>query len=94
MVWNVVVASVLLTLGGNYITRFWVTFGLVCLITATQAVKVVIGLFYMLYYKCKGPSIQKTPEKPERYSRMDKIIKQYEPSIRKDIKDHLNNIKN
>ena len=58
VIWNTIVTSVLLTLGGNYITRFWVTFGLVCIIVFTLFFKVFIGLFYMLYYKCKGPSMK------------------------------------
>ena len=64
VIWNIIVASLLLTLGNNSLYRFWVTFGLVCIITATQAIKVIIGMFYMLYYKCVGPSLNTIPARP------------------------------
>ena len=64
VIWNVIVASILLTLGNDSQSRFWVTFGLVCLISSTQAIKVVVGMFYMLYYKCVGPSVKSMPVNP------------------------------
>ena len=64
VIWNTIVASVLVTLGSDPQMRFWVTFVLVCIITSTQSIKVLIGMLYMLYYKCTGPSLRKKPEKP------------------------------
>ena len=64
VMWNIIIAAVLLTLGADPIQRFWVTFGLVCLIVSTQAIKVLVGILYMLYYLCAGPSLKKNPKKP------------------------------
>ena len=76
VIWNIIIAAVLLSLGANYRTRFWVTFGMVCLIGSTMAIKVMIGIFYMIYYKCKRPSFGKNP-KPNSKSRINDVIKKY-----------------
>ena len=93
VMWNIIVAAVLLTLGADSHQRFWVTFALVCLIVSTQAIKVFIGILYMFYYRCTGPSLKNTPEKPEKETRMEKIIALYKPSILNEVRKHLNDIK-
>ena len=59
--WNIVVAAVLLTLGGNYQTRFWVTFGMVIMIGGSVGLKVVVAIIYMLIYKTRSPKVEGTP---------------------------------
>lgn len=59
VIWNVIIGAVLLTLGANYVTRFWVTFGMVCLILSTMGIKVFVGIMYMVFYRCSGPSVRK-----------------------------------
>ena len=84
VIWNIILAAVLLTLGSTYVNRFWVTFGMVCLIGASLAVKVFIGVFYMLKYRCIGPSKGDYPS-VKVTSRINAIIRHFEPDIREEI---------
>ena len=76
VIWNVILAAVLLTAGADYVTRFWVTFGMVCLIGLSMGVKVVIGVLYMIYYLCKRPSISDEPN-VKCVSRIESIFRKY-----------------
>ena len=78
VIWNIVGSAVLLTLGSSYVPRFWVTFGMVCLIGASMAIKVVIGILYMIYYKFKRPSLNKYPS-VESKSRIEQKMYSYRP---------------
>ena len=55
--WNIIVAAVLLSLGSNYQTRFWVTFGMVVMIGGSVGLKVFVALVYMMLYKIRAPKI-------------------------------------
>ena len=92
VIWNVVLSAVLLTLGSSYVPRFWVTFGMVCLIGATMAIKVFIGILYMIYYKCKSPSLNDNPS-IECKSRIEQKMFSYREDIKKQIQNHLKDIK-
>jgi len=48
--WNVILGSVLLTLGASYTPRFFVTISMVVLIGASMAIKVSLSSFYMFGY--------------------------------------------
>lgn len=52
VIWNIILATVLLTLGAGYEYRFFISLILVAMIAVTLSVKVVIGVAYMLAYKC------------------------------------------
>lgn len=56
VVWNIVFASILLTLGSNYTARFFVTIIMVVIIGMSMSLKVFVGIIYMFYYKCKSCS--------------------------------------
>jgi chitin synthase len=59
VIWNVILATVLLTLGSSYATRFFVTLVMVGLITSTLIIKVVVGLGYMFSYRFKTCCFEK-----------------------------------
>lgn len=48
--WNVIIGSVMLTLGASYTPRFFVTITMVVLIGASMAIKVVLSCIYMIGY--------------------------------------------
>ena len=88
VIWNIILSAVLLTLGASYVPRFWVTFGMVCLIGATMAIKVLIAVLYMIYYKFKSPSLNKNPSLSSN-SRIKDIMERYKGNIKKEIENHL-----
>ena len=92
VIWNIVISAALLTAGSSYVPRFWVTFGMVCLIGASMAIKVVIGILYMIYYKCKSPSLSKNPSL-ESKSRIEAKMFSYRSEIRQEIVNHLEDVK-
>lgn len=51
MIWNVIVAGLLIHFGSDYLIRFYLTFGLMVLIAVTMAFKVFISMGYYIYYK-------------------------------------------
>jgi chitin synthase len=57
VLWNIIVAAVLLTMGSGYQTRFFVSFAMVCLIGSTMALKIFLSLLYLLRYKTKAPKM-------------------------------------
>ena len=55
--WNIIVAGAMLSVGGgqdveSYVPRFYLTLGIMCLLTFTLLMKVVLGTVYMLKYRC------------------------------------------
>lgn len=48
--WNVILGSVLLTLGASYTPRFFITITMVVLIGTSMAVKVFLSCFFMVGY--------------------------------------------
>ncbi len=81
LIWNIIVSTVLITLGNNFFYRFFVTFVLVCLIAVTMSIKVVVGCLYMLFYWCRTVSFFKQKPVLNSNSRIEKIIEYYEPEI-------------
>ena len=61
VIWNIIVAAILLTLGSMYTYRFYVTLVMVGLIAFSLGVKVILGVIYMIFHKCKSPSKDKVP---------------------------------
>lgn len=92
VIWNIILASVLLTLGEGYATKFWVTFGMVCLIGSTMAIKVFVGIFYFLVYKCRSNYALKEPKINVR-SRIDNLVNKFEDNIMEEVTRNLENIK-
>lgn len=93
VIWNVIVATCLLTLGASYIPRFFVTFVIVIIIGVTISVKVIIGVFYMIIYWCRTTSFSKKTPVLKTDSRIERLISSYEPAIMQEVRDHLNDVK-
>lgn len=81
VIWNVIVATTLLTLGANYIPRFFVTFALVGIIGASMSIKVLVGVLYMLSYWCRTVTFSSKTPVLNTGSRIDRIIESYQPEI-------------
>ena len=88
VIWNIILAAVLLTLGEGYATKFWVTFGMVVLIGSTMCIKVFVGIFYFFVYKCRSNYSLKEPKINTR-SRIDNLVKIFEISIMEEITRNL-----
>ena len=52
VVWNVVFGAVLLTLGSGYTPRFFVTIGMVAIISLVMFIKILLACLYMIKYWC------------------------------------------
>jgi hypothetical protein len=78
------VAAVMLTLGGDYQTRFWVTLGMVIMIGGSVGIKVMVSIFYMVIYKIKTPKIEGNPNVTIK-SRIGEKMKKCQPAIQKEI---------
>ena len=52
VIWNIIVGSVLLTLGSSYTPRFMVTLVMIGLIGGTLGIKIIVAVFYMFIYWC------------------------------------------
>lgn len=50
--WNAVVGFLLLFFANSYVTRFWLTFVVMIILGATLTIKVLIGLIFIIKYKC------------------------------------------
>ena len=62
--WNIIASGALLSVGGgmdeaSYIPRFYLTFGIMCLLAFTLIIKVVLGTIYLFIYRCKSDQYQK-----------------------------------
>jgi len=93
VIWNILLASVLLTLGSSYTARFFVTIGMVILIGISMSVKVFVGVIYMLYYKCKSFSFSKKKPNANTSSSIGKIIDRYSDEIKDAVETHLSTMK-
>ena len=62
VIWNIILAAVLLTLGANYGPRFYVTVVMIVIIGISMMLKIVVGVIYMFYYKCKSCSGDRNPQ--------------------------------
>lgn len=93
VIWNIILATVLLTLGAGYEFRFFISLILVSMIAVTLSVKVVIGVAYMLAYKCGNSCMEKKEPKLNQESRIGSIINHYEEEIRDEIETILKGVK-
>lgn len=50
--WNSIVGFLLLFFANSYVTRFWLTFVVMCVLGITFALKILICLLYLIQYKC------------------------------------------
>jgi chitin synthase len=92
VLWNVILGAVLLTLGSNYVPRFFVTIIMVALIGLTISLKVLLACMYMLIYWCKYVSKKPNPVINSE-SRIGHIVDDYKESIMREVKDHLEGVK-
>lgn len=53
VLYNIVIAFLLLLFGDMYVVRFGITFGIMILIGVTQLLKVIPGSIYLLLYRCR-----------------------------------------
>lgn len=51
-IWNIIIGTILLVFDGYIIIKFFITLFLLILFTAIQAVKIIIGVCYLIKYKC------------------------------------------
>jgi len=51
VLWNIIASAVLLSLGSDYIPRFFVTITMVIIMAITLSVKIIIAIIYMISYK-------------------------------------------
>ena len=84
-------AAVMLTLGANYQTRFWVTLGMVILIGGSVGLKVVVSIFYMVLYKIRTPKIEGHPNLKIK-SRIGKKMRKCQSTIREEILKNLEDV--
>lgn len=78
VIWNIILAAVLLTLGAGYEFRFYITLVLVSTIAVSISMKVIVGICYMLAYKCGNSCLEKKIPKFGEESRIGDIISHYE----------------
>ena len=50
--WNIIASILLITLGSDYVTRFWITYIIVIILAVTLLMKVITGIIYLLKYFC------------------------------------------
>jgi chitin synthase len=65
VIWNIILAVVLLSFGSSYTPRFFITIVMVVMMAGTLALKIVIGCIYMVIYKmgtCGWCKDTKTPK--------------------------------
>lgn len=52
IIWNIILATVLITLGAYYVPRFYTTLLFVLLLFLSIIFKVIIGILYLIFYRC------------------------------------------
>lgn len=59
VLYNILVAFLLLLFGDNYVVRFWMTFSIMILLGTTLVFKVLLGAVYLIGYRlCKSVKIE------------------------------------
>lgn len=51
VIYNVVLASILISIGNNYVIRFWIIFGIIAIVLILQGIKVLCSTFELIKYK-------------------------------------------
>jgi len=98
--WNIIIGSLFIVFDSYLLIKFLVTLGLLILFTAIQAVKIIIGIVYMVKYKCitakKNKIDRETPfasadneedqlQKPEIKLHIYEVIDTFEKSLKQEI---------
>lgn len=78
--WNVILGSVMLTLGASYVPRFFVTITMVVLIGASMSIKVALSSIYMIGYWISYRSGNKDAILTNK-SRVNAIVEEYRENI-------------
>jgi chitin synthase len=50
--WNIIVGILLLSFGSNYYSRFFITLGIVAILSLTLIIKIICAVFYFIGYRC------------------------------------------
>lgn len=93
VIWNFILSIILLTLGSRYLLRFFTYLVIVTFVTFAMLFKVIMGILYLIFYRCLNSNILPNTPVITSESRINKLIDRYQPEIMKEIKDHLNEIK-
>jgi len=56
--WNILVAFMLLTAGGDAIPRFYVTYIIMIILAFTLVLKIFLAIIYLIKYKCKSEKVK------------------------------------
>lgn len=86
--WNLLIGVVLIVFDGYLIIKFFITLSLLCIFTLIQAIKMIIGLVYLIKYKCIISRKQETvpaSERPEMNLHIYGIIDALHDTIKQDI---------
>jgi hypothetical protein len=51
VIWNIIVGVIALSFGSTYTSRFFITIVLIAIMGSTLAIKILVGLWYMIKYK-------------------------------------------
>jgi len=54
IIWNIVVGTVIITLGSSYKPRFFITIIMIAIISFCLSIKILVGIIYTLIYKLKN----------------------------------------
>ena len=92
LIWNLILAAVLCSLGEYQQYKFWLTFALVTMVGLTLIIKTFIGLIYLLVYRCRSFGLSNDP-RIDIPSRVNQIIKKYEGAIIDEVRKNLDNIR-
>ena len=49
--WNIIVGAIILSLGSSYTPRFFITIAMMVIMSSSLALKIVVGIVYMIKYK-------------------------------------------
>ena len=93
VIWNILISSVLMTLGSSYASRFFVTIGMVILIGLSMSLKVFVGVYYMIAYRIKTCCYGDKEPRATSASSIRQTIDRYQPEIMEDIENNLANMR-
>ncbi len=96
--WNIIIGSLFIVFDSYLLIKFLVTLILLVLFTLIQAIKIIIGIVYLIKYRCitskKNKVDRETPfsqeedplEKPEMKMHIYEVIDTFDSSLREEIK--------
>jgi hypothetical protein len=93
VLWNIICGVVLLSLGASYLPRFFITIIMIGLMAFSLALKIIIGIGYMIKYKLMHCYCGRGQEQTEPgRSRLRGIIQSYKSDIEGEIRSYLNDV--